>query len=112
VQRHLELVEGPANHGGDLIELLGPDLELPMGLFEAESVPPGCTTVYWKGPPETSQAHSVRMNFRPGRRPRLLVCHARSWGFCDCWPTIGLWIRASLNFSTTVAMANAPPSRS
>src|SRR5438045_2087375 len=52
------------------------------------------------------------MNFRPGSLPRLLVCHSRSSGFSESWPTIGLCTRASLNWSTTAAMANAPPSRS
>ena len=29
------------------------------------------------------------MNFRPGSRPRLFVCHSRRAGFSECWPTIG-----------------------
>ena len=49
---------------------------------------------------------------RPGSLPRLLVCHSRRAGFSDFWPTIGLCTTASLKWSTTAAMANAPPSRS
>src|SRR6266498_1553451 len=52
------------------------------------------------------------MNLRPGSLPRLLVCHSRRAGFSDFWPTIGLLTTASLKWSTTAAMANAPPSRS
>src|SRR5713226_5134498 len=52
------------------------------------------------------------MNLRPGSLPRLLVCHSRRSGFSDFWPTIGLRTTASLKWSTTAAMANAPPSRS
>src|SRR5262245_17790838 len=59
-----------------------------------------------------SQTQRVRMNFRPGSRPRLFVCHSRSWGFSEFWPTIGFCTIASLKWSTTAAMANAPPSRS
>src|SRR5580765_1050954 len=52
------------------------------------------------------------MNLRPGKLPRLLVCHSRRAGFSDDWPTIGFFTTASLKWSTTAAMANAPPSRS
>src|SRR5262245_49143811 len=65
-----------------------------------------------KGPPETLQTHSVRMNLRPGNLPRLLVCHSRSCGFFDVWPTMGFFTTASLKWSTTAAMANMAPSRS
>src|SRR5512133_986141 len=52
------------------------------------------------------------MNLRPGSLPRLLVCHSRRAGFSEFWPTIGFLTTASLKWSTTAAMANAPPSRS
>src|SRR6266540_3387803 len=52
------------------------------------------------------------MNLRPGSLPRLLLCHSRRAGFSDFWPTIGFFTTASLKWSTTAAMANAPPSRS
>src|SRR5205809_7805010 len=52
------------------------------------------------------------MNLRPGSLPRLLVCHSRRAGFSDFWPTIGFFTTASLKWSTTAAMANAPPSLS
>src|SRR5437899_8528488 len=52
------------------------------------------------------------MNLRPGSLPRLLVCHSRRPGFSDVWPTIGLRTTASLKWSITAAIANAPPSRS
>src|SRR5438067_8330845 len=52
------------------------------------------------------------MNLRPGSLPRLLVCHSRRAGFSDLWPTIGFCTTASLKWSTTAAMANAPPSLS
>ena len=42
---------------------------------------PGTVAVYSKGPPAMLQTHRVRMNFRPGSLPRLLVCHSRSSGF-------------------------------
>jgi len=29
------------------------------------------------------------MNFRPGSLARLSVCHSRSCGFSEVWPTIG-----------------------
>src|SRR6185295_8620661 len=67
---------------------------------------------YWKGPPATLQTHSVRMNFRPGSLPRFLVCHSRRAGFSDLWPTMGFFTTASLKWSITAAMENAPPSRS
>src|SRR6185312_6118148 len=73
---------------------------------------PGLVAVYWKGPPEMLQTHSVRMNLRPGSLPRFLVCHSRSWGFLDFWPTMGFFTTASLKWSTTAAMAKTPPSRS
>jgi len=60
------------------------------------SVVPGLVAVNVKGPPEMLQTHSVRMNLRPGSRSRLLVCHSRSWGFSDFWPTIGFFTTASL----------------
>jgi hypothetical protein len=60
-------------------------------------VAPGFVAVYWNGPPATAQTHKVRMNFNPGSRPRLLVCHSRSAGLADAWPTIGLSTIASLN---------------
>src|SRR6266508_3488332 len=47
------------------------------------SVRPGRVAEKWKGPPATSHTQSVRMNFRPGSLPRLLVCHSRRAGFCD-----------------------------
>src|SRR6266576_409064 len=56
--------------------------------------------------------HRVRMNLRPGSLPRLLVCHSRRSGFSDVWPTSGLRTIASLKWSTTAAMAKAPPSLS
>src|SRR5262245_59560297 len=58
------------------------------------------------------QTHSVRMNLRPGSLPRFLVCHSRSCGFLDFWPTMGFFTTASLKWSTTAAMAKTPPSRS
>src|SRR6478672_4034104 len=58
------------------------------------------------------QTQSVRMNLRPGNLPRFLVCHSRSCGFFDFWPTTGFFTTASLKWSTTAAMANTPPSRS
>ena len=73
---------------------------------------PGTVGVYWKGPPETLHTQSVRMNFRPGSLPRFWVCHSRRAGFFDSRPTIGFCTTASLKWSTTAAMANAPPSRS
>ena len=39
---------------------------------------PGLVALNSKGPPDTLQTHSVRMNLRPGRRPRFLLCHSRS----------------------------------
>src|SRR5262249_6680925 len=73
---------------------------------------PGLVAVNWKGPPETLQTQSVRMNLRPGNLPRFLVCHSRSCGFLDFWPTMGFFTTASLKWSTTAAMAKTPPSRS
>src|SRR5262245_551882 len=52
------------------------------------------------------------MNLRPGNLPRFLVCHSRSCGFLDFWPTIGFFTTASLKWSTTAATAKTPPSRS
>jgi hypothetical protein len=57
---------------------------------------PGLVAVNWKGPPETLQTHRVRMNLRPGSLPRFLVCHSRSLGFLDFWPTMGFFTMASL----------------
>ena len=51
-------------------------------------VAPGLVAVNRKGPPETLQTHSVRMNLSPGSLCRFLVCHSRSCGFLDFWPTI------------------------
>src|SRR5262245_55882468 len=59
-------------------------------------VVPGLVAVYWKGPPEMLQTHSVRMNLRPGSLARFLVCHSRSCGFLDFWPTMGFFTMASL----------------
>src|SRR4029450_3581551 len=67
---------------------------------------------YCWGPPATSQTQRVRMNLSPGSLARLLVCHSRRAGFSDVWPTIGLRTIASLKWSTTAAVAKAPPSRS
>ena len=36
------------------------------------TVLPGSVGVYWNGPPATLHTHRVRMNFRPGSRPRLV----------------------------------------
>ena len=83
-----------------------------MGLLKASGVLPGLVAANWKGPPETLQTHSVRMNLRPGSLPRFLVCHSCSCGFLDFWPTIGFFTTASLKWSTTAAMAKTPPSRS
>src|SRR5262249_31595055 len=52
---------------------------------------PGLVAVNWKGPPETLQTQSVRMNLRPGNLPRFLVCHSRSCRFLDFWPTMGFF---------------------
>ena len=73
---------------------------------------PGFVAAYRKGPPATLQTHSVRINFRPGSLVRFLVCHSWRAGFFDPWPTMGFCTTASLKWSTTAAMANAPPSRS
>src|SRR6476660_3771574 len=62
-------------------------------------VAPGLVAVNLYGPPETSQTQSVRINLRPGSRPRFLVCHSRSCGFLDFWPTIGFFTTASLKWS-------------
>ena len=83
-----------------------------MGLLKAERRRAGLGGRNWKGPPETLQTHSVRMNLRPGSLPRFLVCHSRSCGFLDFWPTMGFFTTASLKWSTTAAMAKTPPSRS
>src|SRR5512140_3427128 len=44
---------------------------------------PGLVAEYWNGPPATLQTQSVRMNFSPGSRARLLVCHSRRAGFLE-----------------------------
>ena len=54
-----------------------------MRLLQSESGAPGTVAEYSKGPPATLQTHRVRMNFRPGSLPRLLVCHSRSSGLAD-----------------------------
>src|SRR4029453_14070250 len=73
---------------------------------------PGFVAVNERGPPATLQTHRVRMNFSPGSRSSWLVCHSRSSGFFDAWPTMGFWTIASLKRSITAAMANTPPNRS
>ena len=57
---------------------------------------PGLVAVNWNGPPEPLQTHSVRMNLRPGSLFRFFVCHSRSCGFLDFWPTTGFLTTASL----------------
>jgi len=52
------------------------------------------------------------MNFNPGNRSRLSVCHLRSAGFLEFLPTMGLSTTASLKWSTTAAIAKTPPRRS
>src|SRR4029450_8741301 len=59
-----------------------------------------------------SQTQRVRMNLRPGSLPRSFLLHSSSSGSFDPWPAIGLRTTASLKWSITAAMANAPPSRS
>src|SRR5436190_17403280 len=76
------------------------------------AVLPGFVAENEKGPPATLQTHNVRMNFSPGSLASWLVCHSRSSGFFDPWPTMGFRTTASLKWSTTAAMANTPPSRS
>jgi hypothetical protein len=69
-------------------------------------------THHWNGPPATAQTHRVRMNLRPGNLPKFCVCQALRAGFFEVCPTIGFCTTASLNWSTTAAMAKTPPSRS
>jgi hypothetical protein len=95
--RDLGEVQRPSKFGCDLIEFGRRDPEFPMGLLQAPTgVLPGLVAVNWKGPPETLQTHSVRMNLRPGNLFRFLVCHSRSCGFLDFWPTTGFFTTASL----------------
>jgi hypothetical protein len=91
--RDLDEVQGPSEFRCDLIEFCGGDPEVSVG---PSGVVPGLVAVNWKGPPETLQTHSVRMNLRPGSLPRFLVCHSRSCGFLDFWPTMGFFTTASL----------------
>ncbi len=83
-----------------------------MRLLKAERRLAGLGGRNLKGPPVTSQTHSVRMNFSPGSLSKFLVCHSCNCGFLDFWPTRGFLTRASLKRSTTAAMAKTPPSRS
>ena len=83
-----------------------------MGLLEAELIVPGLVPTYSNGPPATWQTHSVRMNFRPGRRASFWVCHSRSSGLSEPCPATWFLTTASLKWSTTAAMAKTPPSRS
>jgi NAD(P)-dependent dehydrogenase (short-subunit alcohol dehydrogenase family) len=94
--RDLEEVQGPSEFRCNLIEFGRGDPEVPVGLLQAERRRAGLVAVNWKGPPETLQTHSVRMNLRPGSLSRFLVCHSRSFGFLDFWPTMGFFTTASL----------------
>jgi hypothetical protein len=67
-----------------------------MGLLQANRRLTGLGGGELEGPPETLQTHSVRMNLRPGNLFRFLVCHSRSCGFLDFWPTTGFFTTASL----------------
>ena len=67
-----------------------------MGLLKAEWLRAGPGGRVLKGPPETLQTHSVRMNLRPGSLPSCLVCHSRNCGFLDFWPTMGFFTTESL----------------
>jgi hypothetical protein len=91
--RDFEKVQGPSEFRRDFIELSRGDPEVPS---RPRGVLPGLVAVNLKGPPETSQTQSVRMNLRPGSLPRFLVCHFRSCGFLDFLPTIGFFTTASL----------------
>jgi hypothetical protein len=110
--RDLGKVQAPSELCGDRIKFCGGDAEVAMGLLKAERRLAGLGGRDWKGPPETLQTQSVRMNLRPGNLPRFLVCHSRSCGFLDFWPTMGFFTTASLKWFTTAAMAKTPPSRS
>jgi hypothetical protein len=107
----LEVIERAPQLGGDLIELLGRDVELAVGLFQPEGGAPRLRGSEREGSPATLQTHSVRMNFSPGSLSSSSICHSRSAGFFDAWPTIGFLTTASLKWSTTAAMANTPPNR-
>src|SRR5215211_3149475 len=109
---HFEEVKRSPKFSRHFVELGGRDLQFAMGFFQAERSTAWFRTCILLGPPATLQTHRVRMNLSPGSLPRLLVCHSRRSGFSEFWPTIGLCTRASLKWSTTAAMANAPPSRS
>src|SRR5947207_199359 len=110
--RDLEMIQGPSEFRCDFVELWGEIRRLRWASSRPSGVAPGLVAANLKGPPATSQTHSVRMNLRPGSLSRLFVCHSRSCGFLDFRPTTGFFTTASLKWSTTAGMAKTPPSRS
>lgn len=79
----LEVIQAPSELRSDFVELCGGDPEIAMSLLKAKRRCAGRVAVNLKGPPETSQTQSVRMNLRLGSLSKLLVCHSRSCGFFD-----------------------------
>src|SRR5262245_42962659 len=94
--RDLCEVQGPSEFRCDLIEFCGEIWRFRWASSRPSGVLPGLVASNWKGPPETLQTHSVRMNLSPGSLFRFLVCHSRSCGFLDFWPTMGFFTTASL----------------
>ena len=83
-----------------------------MGLFKAERRLAGLGCRELEGATRNAADPQRPHELEAGQPSEVLVCHSRSCGFLDFWPTMGFFTTASLKWSTTAAMAKTPPSRS
>jgi hypothetical protein len=110
--RDVEAVERPGQLGRDLVELFGRDLQVAMGVLEAQDVVARPDRRVLERPAGDVADPERPHELQAGQPAQVVGGPLASCGFCDFWPTIGFWISASLNWSTTAAIANTPPSRS
>jgi hypothetical protein len=94
--RHLEKVKGPPELRCDLIELCGRDPEVAVGLLKAERCRAGLGGREMERPTRNVADPQRSHELEAGSLPRFLVCHCRSCGFLDFWPTMGFFTTASL----------------
>jgi hypothetical protein len=87
-RRDPEMIERASQLRCDFIELLGVMCRSRRASSSPRGVLPGFVAANVKGP-ATLQTHRVRMNFNPGSLSSWSVCHSRSSGFFDAWPTMG-----------------------